>query len=372
MLGHIALRITAAISDSLAFRNWFLEKEGDIFGERLRRENTKVVKLILNELFGSVLIGWREITQTVLIEKQRLYNEIFSQVRVKHPSKYYTTPSGIVGFPFEKVPTLIKRRRGVLIDGWLITSWNNTFPAAKKRYQQKLRKKVEKITEKTGEEEKSKGILPLVRKLAQYWKNNRRESIIRSGKDRLKGENLYERISLFPLCMLLLYRRITEEGYLSHEGRLQLGFFLKGLGMDVDKQLRFWYDYSVDDAGMSWKEFQNGPGYQIRHIYGMEGGGIDYNVPKCETIINRYFCPYANLEQVELKKELGKRLSDESQVNKINKASREGDFQRACALHLEEITKNPYKKRIYHPLQFVRLARKFKMREEESNAEKDG
>lgn len=374
LIGHLALRISAALTDDLAFENWLLESEGDLFETRFRGEFANKKKDILRDLFGEVLIGWGRVSGEVGLGRKKLTDELVALGRPPSPHGI-----GIIAFPFEKVPELVANRRGLLVKGWLITCWLQRYKkgysvssAAKKEYQRQLRKRINEIAQKIeGKSTSTEDLQSVAQEIVNYWKSKRRKEVRgwRTGAQ-LKNGKLYERVDLFPLCMSVLYSRITEEGYLSHGNRLQLGFFLKAIGMEVEEQLRFWYKFSVDDAGMSWKEFKAGPGYQIRHLYGLEGSGIDYKTPKCDTIINRYFCPYASLSQTELKNELDRVLPDRAQKERIRELSRRGEFQKACGLFLAEKTNSPNRKRIYHPLQFVRLASQSSGNEEgEQNGE---
>ncbi|NIQ06417.1 MAG: hypothetical protein GWO20_12045 [Candidatus Korarchaeota archaeon] len=368
LIGHLALRISAALTDDLAFENWLLESEGDLFETRFRSERGKN-KNILRDLFGEVLIGWGRVIGKLGIGRKKLTVEL-NRVLGRPPSPHGI---GIIAFPFEKVPELVANRRGLLFKGWLITCWLQRYKrgysissAAKKEYQRQLRKRINQIAQKMEDQSAStEDLQSVAQEIVNYWKSKRRKEVRgwRTGP-KLKNGKLYERVDLFPLCMSVLYSRITEEGYLGHGNRLQLGFFLKAIGMEVEEQLRFWYKFSVDDTGMSWKEFKAGPGYQIRHLYGLEGSGIDYKPPKCDTIINRYFCPYASLSQTELKKELDRVLPDSDQKERIRELSRRGEFQNACGLFLAEKTNSSNRKRIYHPLQFVRLASQSSGKEE--------
>lgn len=381
LLGHFALRLTAALSENRIFKNWFLESEGDLFERRFRGSSykEKVQETILRDLFGEIRIGWSRVLGETNMDRETLRKEIRSVLKREPRSR-------IIAFPFEKVPEMLKERKGVLVNGWLVTSQrrNGYYPsnissAAKKGFQRQLEEKIEEVAETVARQKKDENDLkPLAKKLANYWKKNRKQRSFRSNfeGEELEDRKLYERVDLFPLCMSLLYRDIKVEGYLSHEGRLQLGFFLKELGMSVEEQLQFWYENSVDDAGMSWKEFKNGPGYQVRHIYGLVGGGIDYNAPKCETIINRYFCPFASLPQMELKEELSSEGSS-SAKNRIVEKARNGSYQTACGIHLQEKhgtnSKRGGRLRIYHPLQYVKESyNKSENGEVEGNHEKQG
>lgn len=365
LLGHLAFRLTAALSENRIFKNWLLESEGDLFEIRFRGVyEEKVKENILRDLFGTLLIGWKRISDETGMDRRTLRREL-THVLKRDPG------SKIIAFPFEKVPEMLKERKGVLVNGWLITGWlkrgyqgSNVSSVAKRAFQRKLEDKIRNISKKIERDtEEKEDLKTLAIKLADYWKKNRAHDTFRSTfeGEELENKKLYERVDLFPLCMALLYRDIIKKGYLPHEGRLQLGFFLKEVGMNVEEQLQFWYEHSVDDAGMSWKEFKNGPGYQVRHLYGLVGGGIDYNAPKCETIINRYICPFANLSQMKLKEKISSEMSASSKQKIVEKA-RKGNYQTACGTHLQEkhgshSNQKEYL-RIYHPIQYVKIAYK--------------
>jgi DNA primase large subunit len=86
----------------------------------------------------------------------------------------------------------------------------------------------------------------------------------------------------FPLCMQYVFTSLKKNSHLKHQGRLQLGLFLKGIGLNVDQSLEFWrksFSKHTDSA-----KFDKEYAYNIRHNYGLEGNRKDYPPYSCDRI----------------------------------------------------------------------------------------
>ena len=110
---------------------------------------------------------------------------------------------------------------------------------------------------------------------------------------------------------------LTEIGHLPHGERWVLGVFLKQLGMSAEDQKRFWYQRAVDNIGLTFEDFSAKVGYSIDHLYGKVGSGVDYNTPKCETIISTYFCPFAKKSADEIGMRFQKEFEKKHMVTKM-------------------------------------------------------
>lgn len=44
----------------------------------------------------------------------------------------------------------------------------------------------------------------------------------------------------YPLCMRFLHEALRTNHHLRHNGRLQYGLFLKGIGVNLQDSMRFW------------------------------------------------------------------------------------------------------------------------------------
>ncbi|XP_057759486.1 probable DNA primase large subunit [Arachis stenosperma] len=89
--------------------------------------------------------------------------------------------------------------------------------------------------------------------------------------------------SSFPLCMRRLFEKLREDHHLKHAGRMQLGLFLKGVGLNVDDSLAFWREEFSKKVGL--EKFEKDYAYNIRHNYGKEGKKTDYTPYSCQRII---------------------------------------------------------------------------------------
>jgi DNA primase large subunit len=135
--------------------------------------------------------------------------------------------------------------------------------------------------------------------------------------------------------------------------------------MSVEEQMQYWFEKSVDNVGISFTEFQRTSGYQIRHLYGLEGGKKDYEVPKCSTIATSYFCPFVHLAPALLIKFLStnyltqkkSRVPSEKQLEKIVTQSANNPTE-ACTSYFPLIYGKPSYRKIVHPLQWARVAMK--------------
>lgn len=141
-------------------------------------------------------------------------------------------------------------------------------------------------------------------------------------------------VKSFPPCMRLLYDMLKKHHHLKHHGRMQLWLFLKGAGMTVEDQLRWW--------GSLWannKVFEKEIRYNIRHAYGLEGKRTSYSCFNCRKIItgprpgNGEFhgCPFASTEINTLKKYLAESYKiPQGELSHIGQLINSRDYQLAC------------------------------------------
>lgn len=163
-----------------------------------------------------------------------------------------------------------------------------------------------------------------------------------SEKIRLADLDYYQRKS-FPPCMKVLFTALRNQSHLKHFGRLQLGLFLKGLGLTVDESLQFWkreFGKKVDAD-----KFEKNYAYNIRHSYGQEGKRNDYRPWTCMKVIGQqppgqgeyHGCPFKTFGDENMRQLLSTYGLTSSDMNIVLDKKRENLYQVAC-LRLFELS----------------------------------
>jgi DNA primase large subunit len=87
----------------------------------------------------------------------------------------------------------------------------------------------------------------------------------------------------YPPCIAELYKALIEGQNLSHFGRFTLTSFLLNIGMQIDAVVELYTSVSDFDESLTR--------YQVRHIAGTTGSGVQYRAPNCKTVKTHGLCP---------------------------------------------------------------------------------
>lgn len=127
----------------------------------------------------------------------------------------------------------------------------------------------------------------------------------------------------FPLCMSEILEGLKTKHQLKHWGRLQLGLFLKGIGMKLEDNILLFSNHlgKLGDGSKKIQEYK----YYIEHMYGKRGKKTDYTPWSCQKIADKaiptsndvYGCPFKFYSDSHLAKALKLRRLDDGQVNDV-------------------------------------------------------
>lgn len=179
----------------------------------------------------------------------------------------------------------------------------------------------------------------------------------------------------FPLCMQIVHKTLTKESHLKHNGRLQYGLFLKGLGLSLDESLTFWRNKFSMKTTLD--KFEKDYAYSIRHNYGLEGKRSNYPPWSCNKIqglsmpnsTEMHGCPYKIFSEDKLRSLLYDLKMKELDVMKIMDKKKSNEYSICCIRQFE--AKFPdlnYEKVGVHPNYYFESATKhLKNKDKSSN-----
>ncbi len=359
---------------------WLIETEGDVFEKDFRLLKWNDKKAILDDLYPreAGAATWSTVEDLVydmnegdLYKKLSIKEESTQQIRSSNTLYATATVKDVRGMnkyialDFRFASQLIRTRKAILYRGWAITTVSRFIVTIKHRYEETIGKSLTEYADRLENKPN-----PVMKKIAKevneilQKKVEFRRSRLQIDAIELEG-TLDENMGILPPCIEDLLVRVNEVGYIGHWERLQLGIFLKKIGMDVETQLHFWYDKAVDNVNMTFDDFINKAGYVIRHIYGLEGGKVNYEMPSCTTIQGKMFCTFRHLgiehinkRVVSILKRITGDKQDENKKNvakRIIEASIRGLPNMACAYNLDLIT-GIKRDKIVHPMIYLKLA----------------
>jgi len=364
--GHGLLRIVAA--EDPRVRGWLVEQEGDLFEWRFLKAKSLEIKLeVARYLFGEEkVIGPRE-----------LWNRFNINEPCFKEFKMASRRDSSVGVHFTCTPKMVGNRSALLKEGFVIAPIDNFAGSLKRAFEALLRQRIKETGEAIDRVTRNSITEPIQKLREELGKVIHRAGSL-SDRISIGDYRLYTRQSLFPQCMLDLYNEVMSRGHITHQERLQLGLFLKNIGMSVEEQLLFWYERAVDNIGLTYEQFAGGPaGYQIRYMYGLEGGGTDYSAHKCASIQDNGYCTFLHQSVQHIDESLRKEFKNPSRKQQelisflLRKVVDKKPCE-ACAV-MFQLRYNRFARPIRHPISYLQYAaRTLKLiKEEEKNEEKE-
>lgn len=350
IISHFVLRLVYCRTEDL--RKWFLSMETALFRYRFRDESLEAQRALMAEFNLPY-----KVVSTAEYESMK---EKLGQV-ARSISRNASIPAEVIFYkvPFEEVPELVAGRRVYIHKGHAFVAMSQVVSLVATQFRSHLSKALiltnRKWTSTIREQEKDR-LTPIVEALCTSYLGPDYSQPREFAEISIKDIDQIAKTS-FPLCMRHLFEKLREDHHLKHGGRMQLGLFLKGVGLKLEDALAFWKAEFSQKVGS--ERFDKEYAYSIRHNYGREGKRTDYTPYSCQKIISsapgvgdHHGCPYRHFSEENLRAALGKMGLSNRAVEDVMDKVRNRHYQLACTLTFEAVHGTSCDAGINHPNQY--------------------
>ncbi|KAH6824881.1 DNA primase [Perilla frutescens var. hirtella] len=352
IVSHFVLRLVYCREEEL--RKWFLSMETTLFRYRFLLETSDAQRALLAEFD----LPYKAVTNAEYENVKDKLNQVARSTSSSADTIYYKVP-------FEQVPDLVASRRVFIMKGYAYVAMNQVISLLMTQYRSHLSKALvltnRKWTSMIRDQEKDR-LTPIVEALSTSYLGPDYSQPKEFAEISLKDIDQIARSS-FPLCMRHLFEKLREDHHLKHGGRMQLGLFLKGVGLKLDDALEFWKAEFSKKVGA--ERFDKEYTYNIRHNYGKEGKRTDYTPLACQKVISstpgvgdQHGCPYRHFSEENLRAALNKMGVGNRAVEDVMDKVRNRHYQLACTLTFEAVHGESCDQGINHPNQYYSDSKK--------------
>jgi DNA primase large subunit len=184
--------------------------------------------------------------------------------------------------PFEDAIDLLRDRKVFLLHGYAYVSRANLSAIIAARFRANLSLHLGQTCRATAQMRQDVRIVPLVNMLAkQYITPSYSATKIEGAVTKEQLPALAERS--FPLCMSEPFHALKKDNHLMHGARMQLGLFLKGIGLSLNDALAFWKQSFARKTPP--EKFDKEYAYNIRHNYGKGQHTIKTRMRRCWLLL---------------------------------------------------------------------------------------
>ncbi|KAK7368415.1 hypothetical protein VNO80_10440 [Phaseolus coccineus] len=355
IISHFVLRLVYCRTEDL--RKWFLSMESALFRHRFRVLNAEAQRAVMEEFD----LPYRAVSN---VEFESI-KEKLGQVARSMGQPVPTADAIFYKVPFEEVPELVAGRKVLISQGYAYVAMNQIVSLVATLFRSQLSKTLiltnRKWTSSIREQEKHR-LTPIVEALCSSYLGPDYSQSREYADISLKDIDQVAKNS-FPLCMRHLFDKLKEDHHLKHGGRMQLGLFLKGVGLNLEDALAFWRAEFSKKVGL--EKFEKQYAYSIRHNYGKEGKRTDYTPYSCSKIISstpgtgdHHGCPYRHFSEENLRAALDRMGVNSRAMEDVIDKARNRHYQLACTLTFEALHGVPCDAGINHPNQYFSDSKK--------------
>eukprot|EP00457_Paulinella_chromatophora_P006721 gb/GEZN01006740.1/.p1 GENE.gb/GEZN01006740.1/~~gb/GEZN01006740.1/.p1 ORF type:complete len:464 (+),score=69.94 gb/GEZN01006740.1/:67-1458(+) len=346
-ISHFILRLAFCRSPEL--RQWFMKYELLLFRARFEHSVFDV-----DGFFEENDLKYRPITSQEYEGNRTLYDNLAAMSRDEKFGPYYKVP-------FEEATQLVRFRNVYLSNGDAYVSRKHLGSLVAGKFRTYLSRQLAITNRSTAALRRDERVGPMLATLSRlspsYKTTFTGGTVTRDQLPMLSDQS-------FPLCMHVLYKGLKKDNHLKHGGRMQLGLFLKAIGLSLDDSLAFWR--SSFSPKTPPDKFDKQYAYNVRHNYGKEGRRTSYTPYGCAKIIqstpgpsDHHGCPFRHFDAQSLKNKLGERRVPNHMSKEIIQLVQGQHYQLACRKYFEVTHPGSHEDVGNHPNQYFDASLKY-------------
>ncbi|KAJ1524527.1 hypothetical protein ONE63_011019 [Megalurothrips usitatus] len=342
-LSHFILRLAYCRSDEL--RRWFLARELDLFKLRFLSLNADEIR----EFLSIHNLSYSPISQDDKDAiRDKLCESTYGMSMALLPDKDFFR------VPFTDVLDLVRSRKVFVQDGYAYIPSSEFVAVMSSVFRASLGQALMMTCRKLPSVDDER-LAPLLKGLHTSYVGEDFKAP-RGGEIQIEDLDKHSKTS-YPLCMRFLHEALRASHHLRHNGRLQYGLFLKGIGVTLQDAMRFWRDEFT--RIMDVDKFEKEHAYNVRYNYGQEGKRTNYTPYSCMKIIcstpgagEYHGCPFKHSDSKILVNKLQAYGISTSYIAEISELVKGNHYQVACGKYFQSIHGGKTSSGIQHPNQF--------------------
>lgn len=351
-IGHHILRSVALADETKQIESWFINNEGAAFRNKLDRIRNSDQKNFLR-ILKRILFTERVYYLQDFLAKAGISNDEFR----KHMHIFPSDVKKMLVIRWDYIPKVVHANRCALYYGFaIVDKYESTIlTQAVHNYRMLLEQKIARLTR----DEAARNALDQFESLKKaVLKEIERYSATFVGMDHIDEE-----VRHFPPCMCALDHMLQQGITFDRTELLQLGFFLREIGMTLNDYRRYWFKRHPNNKGKTWEEFSTSHwgSYELKHHYGAVGGGKKYKCYGCKTIQLEGFCPFHDWDFERLRDFIRAPLDEmyvgddeqdmlDNKMKKIRRLCKKDYYGAACATEFKLRFKVKESDYVNHPI----------------------
>ncbi|KAI7846146.1 hypothetical protein COHA_000316 [Chlorella ohadii] len=376
VISHFVLRLAYCRTEDL--RRWLIAQECDLFRARFK----EMVPSDQRAFMEANELPFRPLSKDEFTEVQQQLAQVLFSLNAGQQAaallRSEVANDGYYKVPFEQVPDLVAARRVYLQAGYAYVSKDQMSSLVVQPFRAGLSKALVVTARRWAAvvaPEEADRLTPVVESLSQRYLGPDYSDPDKRGVVGTISAADIPKVARqsFPLCMMNMYQALHESHHLKHDGRMQFGLFLKGIGLPLEEAIRFWRTEMAPVA--PGEKFDKQYLYNVRHNYGKEGNRKDYTPYTCMKVISStpgvgqvHGCPYKTFSQESLRSALSRLQVAPAKIDEACSKAAAGHYQLACAAAWEGKHGCACETGINHPNQYYEESRKALGELQENNA----